>query len=126
MQLFRNAFACDDFDAVRVSHDGIESLAVEVEAQLRSKPDGTHHTERVVGESDVRVKRRTDDAALQISDSVEGVEQLTVTRRVQTDGHCVNREIAAVLVFLQCAVFDDGIATVVLITLAPCADELQF
>ena len=124
-QFLGDALAGDDADASGIAPDGFKCLGVDVKIQLGGKTHGPHHPQRVVAEGDVRVKRRADDAAFHIADTVKGVQQFAETVLVQADGHRIDGEVAAALVVVQGAVFDNGVAALAMIGLAACPDKFQ-
>ena len=58
--------------------------------------------------------------------AVEGVDELTEAVGVQADGQSIDREVTALLIFLQRAVLDEGLATVGCVALATGTYELNF
>ena len=57
--------------------------------------------------------------------AVEGVDELTEAVGIQADGQSVDREVTALLIFLQRTVFDEGLATVGCVALATSAYEFD-
>ena len=57
VELCGDALGGDDLDAPCISPDSSEGVGVDEEAELRGEAYGTHHTQRVVAEGDVGVKR---------------------------------------------------------------------
>ena len=124
VELRGDALGGDDLDAPCISPDSSEGVGVDEEAELRGEAYGTHHTQRVIAEGDVGVKRRTQCERLHIVQSIEGVDELTEAVGVQADGQSVDREVTALLIFLQRAVLDEGLATVGCVALTTSAYEL--
>ena len=90
------------------------------------KPDTTHHAERIVTESDVRVQRCTDSSLFQIVQPVKRIYQFTETCFVQAHCHGIDREIAPVLVILQGAVLYYRLAAVMAVRLFTGTDKFHF
>ncbi len=118
-----DALGGDDMDAFGVAGDGVEGFGEDTELQLSGESDGAHHAEGVVAESDVGVEGCADETLVEVVDAAEGVEQLAESVAVEGYGHCVDGEVAAVLVVLQGAVFHDGLAAVAAVALAAGADK---
>ena len=57
--------------------------------------------------------------------AIEGVDELTEAVGVQADGQSIDREVTALLIFLQRAVLDEGLATVGCVALATSAYEFD-
>ena len=57
--------------------------------------------------------------------AVEGVDELTEAVGVEADGQSIDREVTALLIFLQRAVLDEGLATIGCVALATSAYELD-
>ena len=110
VQLVLDALPTDNLDAVGHPFEGLEGLVLYLEVELGGEADAAHHAQGVVGEGDLWVEGRSDDAILEVGQSVEGVNELAETVTVQADGHRVDGEVAAVLVILQRAVLHDGLA----------------
>ena len=117
--------AGDDTNALAVAHDGVEGVGMERETELGGEADCPHHTQGVVGERDVGVKRRADNHVLHVLYAVEGVEQGAVAVAIEADSKGVDGEVAAVLVFFEGAVLHDGVAGVVAVTLFARTHKLQ-
>ena len=124
VHLFLNPLSRDYSDAFFVSFESVESLVVDKEVELCGEPYASHHSERVVRESDVRVERRPHDAVFEVVDAVEWVNKLAEAFFVQTDSHCVDGEIASVLVVFECSVFYNGLSRVVAVAFFSCPYKL--
>ena len=64
VQLIGDTFLADDFDAFLVPFESKECFVIDVEIQLGSKTDASHHAQWIVAEGDVRVERCPDGAFL--------------------------------------------------------------
>ena len=113
-------------DALFVSLDGFKRREIEIKTELTGKAYSSHHAQRVIGESDIWVEGRSDDALLHILHSTEGVEQEPIAIFIETDGEGVDGEISAILIVFQCAILYDGVSALAMIRLFPCAYKLQF
>ena len=92
---------------------------------LSREAHAAHHAQRVVGESDVGVERCAYNAVLEVVDAVERVYEFAEARLVKAYRHGVDGEVAAVLVVLECAVLNHGLARTTVVALAACAHELH-
>ena len=104
----------------------LPGLLLDLKVQLSGKADAAHHAQRIVGERHVRIQRSSYQPVLHIPHPVERVHQFAEALAVQTDGHGVDREVAALLVILQRAVLHDGLARIVAVALLASPHELHF
>ena len=125
IELRGDAFGGDDLDAPCISPDSSEGVGVDEEAELRGEAYGTHHAQRVIAEGDVGIEWRAQGERLHIVQAVEGVDELTEAVGIQADGQSIDREVTALLIFLQRAVLDEGLATVGRVALATSAYEFD-
>ncbi len=125
VELLRYALAAYYPYAVGVALQGVECLLVDIEAELRGEPHAAHHAQWVVGEGDIGVERRADDAVLHVENTVEGVHDFAKALLVETHGEGVDGEVAAILVVFQGAVFHMWLARVVAVALLARAHELH-
>ena len=125
-QLVGDALPRDNLYALAVTSQSLKCFGEYVEVELSGKAHCTHHSERVVAESDVGVERSAYDAAFHVAYSVEGVKQLTVAFGVHADSHSIDGEVAAALVVVERAVFYDRFTAVAVVGLTPCTHKLQF
>ena len=100
VQFIGDALATDDFNALGIALQGIEGFFLDEEIQLGGKTDASKHAQGIVAERDVGVERGANDAVLQVVESVKGVYQFAKAPLVETNGHRVDGEVAAVLVVL--------------------------
>ena len=126
VQLFGDTFARDDADAFFVAHEGLERFVVDVEIQLRGEAHAAHHAQGVVAEGDVGSSGVRMVFSFMSASPSKGSTSFAVACPVEADGQGIDGEVASVLVVLQRAVFDDGLARVVRIGFAACAHELHF
>ena len=126
VELHLDALTADNLDAVGHALQCLEGLVLYLEVQLRGKADAAHHAQGVVAEGDVWLKGCGYDAILQVGQAVEGVYQFAKAVFVQADGHCVDGEVATVLIVLQGTVLDNGLARIVAVALAAGTDEFYF
>ena len=108
----------DDAQPLGVAPKRVESFFFDYEAQLRGEADAAHHAQGVVAEGDVGVERRADNSVFKVEHAFKGVYQFAEPRGIEADGHGVDCKVAAVLVVLQRAVFNDWLAGIVGITFA--------
>ncbi len=120
-----DAFAAHNLYPVGVAHQCVERFVLYHEVQLRGKPYAAHHSQRVVREGYVWVERRSYYAVLKVVCTVEGIHEFAEPVFVQTHGHGVDGEVAAVLVVLQSSVLYHRFARVVTVALLACAHELH-
>ena len=125
VQFHLNAFAAYNFDAAGHSFEGLERLGLNLEIQLGGKADAAHHAQRIVRKSDIRLKGCGYDSVFQISKSVERVYQFAKAVAIQTDGHGIDSEVAAVLVVFQRAVLHDRLAGVVAVAFLAGTNKLN-
>ena len=97
-----------------------------LEVELGSEADCAHHSQRIIGKSDIRIKRGADNAGFEVRDTVEGIDKLAETVFIQADSHRVDGEIAAILVIFECAVFHDRVARLAHIRFLACSYKFQF
>ena len=126
VELYLDTLATDNTDAICHALKGLEGFLLNPEVELGSKADAAHHTQGVVAESDFRVEGRSNDAVLEVGNTVKGIYQLTKALTIQTDSHGIDGEVATVLVVFQGTILDDRLARVVAIALATGTDELNF
>ena len=126
IQFILDTLATDDLDAVDHPLQSDKGLVFDLEVQLCGKADATHHAQRIVAESDIRLQCGGDDTILKISQSVEGIDEFAKTLFIQTDRHRIDSEVATVLVVLQGSILHDGLARVMAVALLASADELDF
>ncbi len=117
VQLVLYPLTADNLYPLGIALKSIEGLRLNVEVQLRGKPHATHHAQRVVAEGYVGVERRAYNAVLQVIKPVKGIHQLAKPRLVKAYRHCIDGEIAAVLVVLQRAVLHNRLTRVALVAL---------
>ena len=79
IQLHGHPFAANDPDPVRFRLNAIKAFFLHVEIQLRGKPDGTHHPQRIIAEGLLRLERCADDLKLYVLYPVKRVYQLQET-----------------------------------------------
>ncbi len=120
-----DALSADNLYTVGIAFEGRKSLVLNVEVELCGKTYAAQHAQRVVGKGDIGVERRADDAVLEIVDAVERVNQLTETVAVETHGHGIDGEVAAVLIVFKRAVLYHRLARVVAVALAARPDKLH-
>ncbi len=125
LQLVGDALLTQDVDAVRLVPHGMEDAIGHAERELCGKARGPNHAEWVVLERLVRIERRVDGTALQVAAAVEGVDQIAEAIGHERNRHRVDGKVAPVLVVLQCAVLNDGLAGVGPIALFAGGHELQ-
>ena len=109
VHLHANTFRTDNLDTVSHALQGLKGLILNLEVQLRGKADAAQHAQGVVRESDLRVQRRSDDAVLQVCQSIERIDQFAKPRLVQADSHRINGKVTTILVVLQCSVIHNGL-----------------
>ena len=97
-----------------------------LEAQLAGKADATHHTQGVVGKSDVGVERRGNKTVFHVQQPIETVDEFTEAIAIEADGQCIDGEVTTVEIVLQRAVLHDGLTRVVAVTFATGTDEFDF
>ena len=100
VEFLLDTLSADDFQPFSVARQCVEGLVFDVELQLCGESHTAHHAQRVVGEGNIRVEGRADNAVLQVSESVERIDKLTKTVSVEADGQRVDGEVAPVLVVL--------------------------
>ena len=125
VELRGDALGGDDLDAPCISPDSSEGVGVDEEAELRGEAYGTHHAQRVIAEGDVGIKWRAQGERLHIVQAIEGVDELTEAIGVEADGQSIDREVTALLIFLQRTIFDEGLATIGGVALTAGAYELD-
>ena len=132
VELVDDALAGNNLDALRHAAKALEGFLLDLEVELRGKTHAAHHAQRVVGEGDVGIERRGNDAVLQVVEPVVHIHQTSVARLsvgvgrvVEADGEGVDGEVAPADVVLQRAVLHDGFARVVGVALAAGADKLH-
>ena len=69
---------------------------------------------------------RADDSVVKVVDASKWVNEFAKAILVQTDSHCVNGEVATILIILKSSVLYDRLAGVTLIALPTSADEFDF
>ena len=121
-----DAFATDDLDTLSHPFQSHEGLVLNLEIELGGKSDAAHHAQGIVGEGNIGFQGCGDDAILEVSQAIEGVDQFTKSVFVQADSHRIDSKVATVLVVLESPVFNDGFTGVVAIALFPCPHELHF
>ena len=126
IQFVRNTFTGDDFNPFLIPAKRFESIIVNVKAQLRSKTDATHHAQRIIAESDIRVKRSADCLFLPILHASERVYQFAETCFIETYSKSIDREITTVLIVFQRTVFNNRFARIPLIRLLTRTYKLYF
>ena len=125
VELVGDSLTADDPDALRIPLKCIKSLLVDVEIELCGEADAPHHPQRVIGESDIWVKRRTDTAIQQVADTVERIHQFAETVLVETYCHGIDGEVTPVLVILQGAVLNNRFAAFATVTFPPGSHEFH-
>ena len=95
----------DNLDTVGHARQCVKGFLFYLKVQLGGKTDATHHAQRIIAESNLRIQRSGDDTVFQIGNAVEGVYQLAKALLVQTDGHGIDGKVATVLVIFQGTVF---------------------
>lgn len=90
-----------------ITYQCFECFFVDVEIQLCGKSDAAHHAQRIVAERDVGVEWGTDDSVFHVLQAVKRVDEFSEPFVVKTDCHCVDGEVASVLVVLERTVFND-------------------
>ena len=125
IQLHHNTLLRHNFYALLVSRNGIECLLLNIEAQLRGKAHGAHHTQGVVREGYIGVAGRANDAILKVIHTLKRIDQLAKAVAIQTPRHSVDSKVAAALVLLQRARLDLRLARVVGIRLLTRTDKLH-
>ncbi len=125
VQFHLDALAADYLDAVSHVLQGLEGLIFNLEIQLGGKADAAHHAQRVVREGNLGVQGSGDDAVFQVGNAIEWVYQLAKAAPVQADGHCIDGEVATVLVVFQRAVLHHRLARVVAVAFLAGSHELH-
>jgi hypothetical protein len=126
VELFRYTFSANDFDTLSITFKSLEGLVLDKEVEACGEADATEHSQRVVREGDVWIERRADDSVVKVVDASEWVNEFAKAILVQTDSHCVNGEVATILIVLKSSVLYDRLARVTLIALPTSADEFDF
>ena len=121
-----NALATDDFQAVGIATEGLESLVLDEKAELRGEANAAQHSQWVVAEGDVGIERCADNAVLEVVEAVERIDQFAETPFVQANRHRIDGEIATILVVFECTVFDNRFSRVTLVTFAASTHEFHF
>ena len=125
VQFVLDALAAHDLDTVGHPLQRLIGLLLDLEIQLRGETHTAHHPQRIVRESDFRVEGCGDDAVFEICQPVEGINEFAETVFIQTDGHRIDGEVAAVLIVLQSTILHDGFTRIVAVTLLAGAYELH-
>ena len=63
---------------------------------------------------------------MEVENPIEGIHKLAETILIEAYCHCIDSEIAAFLVVVECAVFHNRVAALAMIRFLSCADKLQF
>ena len=125
VQLVLYPLAADNLYPLGIALKGIEGLRLNVKVQLRGKPHTAHHAQRVVAEGYIGVERCAYYTVLQVVKSVKGIHQLAKPCGVKAYRHCIDGEVAAVLVVLQRAVLNNRLTRVALIALLACSHKFH-
>ena len=120
-----DALLGDDLDALGIAGKRLEGLLLDVEVELCGKAYATHHAQGVVAKGHIGVERGADEAVLHVKQSIKGIGELTEAVGIETHGQGVDGEVAAVLVILEGAILDDGLARVVRVGLLTGPYELN-
>jgi cell division transport system permease protein len=113
-------------DAFPVGHDGVECFGMNIESQLRRKPNGAHHAQRIVAKRDIGVQRRSDNAVFQILQAIEIIYQFAKSRTIDAQSQRIDRKIAPFEIVLQRTVFHNGFSGIVGIRFFSCSHKFQF
>ena len=108
-----------------ISAQRLVGFGLNSEVELSGKTHTTKHSQRVVGESDVRIERSCYDAVFHIVDAIKGVYQFAKSISIQAYGKSVDGEVATILVVFQSSVFDDRLARVVSVAFLSCTHKLH-
>ena len=92
--------------------------------QLRGKPYGANHPQRVVRVGNVRIQRCAKQAFLKVRNSAERVYKIAVILFLQGECKGVDSKVPALLVILQCTVFHNRLAGIAVVGFLPCSHEL--
>ena len=126
IQFIRNPLFGYDGNAFFVTAQRLKSIIINIEIQLGGKADAAHHTQRVVTESDVRVKRRTNGFLLHILHSSKRVHQFSIAMPVQANRQRIDGKVPPVLVILQRTVLNNRLARIVCVGLLTRTHKLHF
>ena len=117
IQFRSNSFGRNDLDALFIGVNRLKRGGFNYKIKLGGKTNGPHHAQGVVRKSFSRIQGRTDDFALQITQTVKRIDNVAKISFVQTNGQCINGEIASILIVFQTAILYGGLARIVAIGL---------
>ena len=102
-------------NAFTVAGDGFFGLLLYTKTQPARKPDGAQHPQRVVRKGCIGFQWRADDAVVEVVDAVERVGEFAKISLVHRNAHRVDGEVAAFLVVLDSAVFNNRLARIAVV-----------
>ena len=126
IQFIRNALTGNNPNPFLIAAKRIESIVVNIKAQLRGKTDTAHHAQRVVTKSNIGVERSTNRLLLHIFQPAERIYQFTETCLIETNCKGVDSEIPTVLVIFQRTVLYNRFARIPLVRFSACTYKFDF
>ena len=126
VHLVADSLSTDNLQALGIAGERIISLLLYLEIELGSETHATHHTQRVIRKSDIRVERCGNNTIFHIVDTIKRIYEFSKTVFVQTDSHRIDSEVAAVLVILQRSIFHNRFSGIAMIALLTGANKLHF
>lgn len=125
-KLLTDAFLADNMDSFAITLQGVKSLVVYAEIQLRSKSYTAQHTQRIVGKGDVRVEWSANNTVLQVFYTPEGIYKVAEVGGIELRGQGIDGKISPILVVFERTVLYDGFPAASRITLFARTDKFEF
>ena len=126
VHLFLYALAANYLQSVGIAFKGFACFFFNLEVELSSKSHTTHHTQWVIRESDIRIKRCCYDTVFHIENTIKRVNEFAKAIAIKAYGKGVYSEITTVLIVFKSAILYMWLTAIVTVALFTSANKFNF